>query len=138
MILSLCPNCSQRLSLHLNLLTRRALSSPQTPYQALISKPSNTNKNNYPYHLDYYYFENFAASCLSTSSFGLFIITIIITIIIIIIIILIIKIIIILENFAASCLSTFSFGLFQFCAKLFGERKQWRLLLAETLFPQKK
>ena len=37
MILSPCPNCSQRLSLHLNLLTtyRRLLSSPQTPFQAL-------------------------------------------------------------------------------------------------------
>ena len=34
MILSPCPNCSQRLSLHLNLLTGRVLSSPQTPYQA--------------------------------------------------------------------------------------------------------
>ena len=46
-ILSLGPNCSQRLSLHLNLLTRRVLSNPQTPYQALISNHMISNKENY-------------------------------------------------------------------------------------------
>ena len=47
-LLSLCPNCSQRLSLHLNLFDyRRVLSSRQTPYQALIPNPSTSYKENY-------------------------------------------------------------------------------------------